>query len=454
MPKTIIEKGAEVAAHAMKDHKNKLSTVPNASARSTGATRITAMLQNVNIIPAIDYTKTAGTNKNFDSYFPWHAACIATWYKEMGLVIPTTGANTAQGWVAFFKNKKQTSTTPIIGAVVVYGTSETNKAAHHLGLVVQIKNGVITSLQVTQQFVVYSLQLVAVNTKQVLEYILPEKTPATVAKEVAEATALQKITGEFYYPDPNDETKQHIVYNQYTKSTGVRQAPWSLHCYGPLKDGMSPIPWDDKVDDYRVDSASMKKARKAFNLTRKTVPDTGIAINDPGDAPARNYSDLADSGCGVHAAAAVFRMLTGKAIYTPGYLAQIGGNFHSVNVGTDGSSAFNNDSNSLVSKCGCKLVGIINSNNQAGAFTHMKSGGFIIASGGGPSKNGTVPFSGSGHFIYFRAVVGTLSDINRCIWYVGNSYPPENSLKPYTWEQLKAAAGDGRGLKLYAISKA
>jgi len=448
MPKTIIEKGADVATNAMKDFNKNLSTINNAADLKPNP-RITEMLRNVNIIPAIDFTKTLATNRNFNSYFPWHAACIATWYKEAGLVIPTTGANTAQGWVKYFTGKQQTATTPIIGAVIVYGTTEANKAAHHLGLVVKIKNGVITSLEVRQTFIAFALQLVVVNPKQVIEYILPKKTPATVAKDAVEATALAKLTGEFYYPDPNDAAKQHIVYNQYSKSTGARKAPWSLHCYGPLKTGVSAIPWDAGAKGKSIDSAAMVKARKAFNLTRRTVPDTGIAINDT--VPKRNFSDLADSGCGVHAAAAVFRMLTGDEKYTPGYLAQIGGNFHSVNVGTDGTNAFSNAQNSLVTQCECK-VKIINSDDETSAAAHMRAGGFIIAGGGGPSKNGTVPFSGSGHFIYFRAVIENKGKKNT--WFVGNSFPVENSDQPYTWDQLKAAAGTGNGLKLYAISKA
>jgi len=473
MATSIIEKGIEAAVIAQKDYNDGLkSAEPNStdSVVIKSIPRITAMLNNV-MESAIDLSGTSVTNTNYGYLFPWHAACIATWYKEAGIPIPPVPkASSANGWISFYAGADQFSKTPTIGSVVVYGTTEQTIEANHLGLVVKIDGGVISALEVVKSSTTRTLELVTINTAQVDRYILPAAFPETKKNTPAEVNAAAKDTGEFYYPDPNDatRTKQHLVYNQKSSAAGAA-APWALHCYGPLKTGVSAIPWDDGAVGATQNSPAMKAARRAFNLTRESVPPSGIAINEPGF-----YTDLTDSGCGLHAAAAVFRMLTGNEKYTPGYLAEIGGDFHQRDIGTYHAFINNNGVNSLVYKCGCKFVKSIDpATGENWAIEHMKNGGFIIAAGGGPGlttaqktdnknakaaklppvwlPNGLAPFSGSGHFIYLRLVIAKTKT-----WYVGNSYTPENSKTPYKWSDLLANAYGraGKSLKLYAISKA
>ena len=478
MATSIIEKGIEAAVIAQKDYNDGLkSAEPNStdSVVIKSIPRITAMLNNV-MESAIDLSGTSETNTNYGYLFPWHAACIATWYKEAGIPIPPVPkASSANGWISFYAGADQFSKSPTIGSVVVYGTTEQTIEANHLGLVVKIDGGVISALEVVKNSTTRTLELVTINTAQVDRYILPAAFPETKKNTPAEVTAAAKATGEFYYPDPNDvtRTKQHLVYNQNSVAAGAA-APWALHCYGPLKQGVKVIPWDDGAEGATQNDPLMMAARKAFNLTRVSVPaNTGIVINKPGF-----YTDLQNSGCGLHAAAAVFRMLTGNKKYTPGYLAEIGGEFHQRDIGTYHSFINNNNATSLVAQCGCKFVKSIDpATGEAFAVEHMQKGGFIIAAGGGPGltdaqkaenkaakeagikplpwlPNGLAPFSGSGHFIYLRAVVVKPGKANT--WYVGNSFTPENSTTSYTWAKLleNAYGRAGKSLSLYAISKA
>lgn len=445
MAKSIIEKGIDAAVIALKDFKAGLTSAgPNSidPIVINSKPRITAMLNNV-MESAIDKNKTPETNTNYGYLFPWHAACIATWYKEAEIPIPSTGASSANGWIKFFAGADQFSKSPTIGAVVVYGTTEQTIEANHLGLVVKIDEGIISSLEVVTKGTTRTLEIVQINPAQVNRYILPAAVPETKKSEPAEASAESVATGEFYYKDLSDPLgkKMHLVYNQKK----VPGAPWLLHCYGPLKPNVAAIDWDNGAKGEAQDTKNMKAARKAFNLTRQTVPYNGVVVNNP-----TTYSDLGNSGCGLHAAAAVFRMLTGDTKYNPGYLAQIGGNYHALNAGTYHTAFNNNNNTSLVAQCGCKFVESIRNDDEASAVKHMQSGGFIIASG-----SGTTPFTKGGHFIYLRAVVVNKNKANT--WYVGNSAPPDNSMTQYTWATLNAAATNSskvKNLTLYAISKA
>jgi hypothetical protein len=123
-------------------------------------------------------------------------------------------------------------------------------------------------------------QAVIINPSSVVTYVYPQpiEDSQLVATAAAQETAIEKYTGEIYFPDPNNKTKQHLVYIQKGDENTTKgfTAPWALHCYGPLKQGASAIAWDDGAKGKPVDSAEMKKASKAFNLTRQTVPiDTG-----------------------------------------------------------------------------------------------------------------------------------------------------------------------------------
>jgi hypothetical protein len=128
-------------------------------------------------------------------------------------------------------------------------------------------------------------------------------------------------------------------------------------------------------------------------------------------------------------------MLTGNDSINPGYLAQIGGNFHSINVGSAHTAFYDpgNPQKTLTFKCGCTSF-TISTGDETKATKHMNNGGFIIAVG-----KGAAPFSTGGHFIYFRAVVVNTGKANT--WYVGNSYGPlPTSTMKYTWAELKISS--------------
>ena len=458
---TIIEQGIKSAVIAYKEW-GLMSANPGNSATAViqSSARIKAMLANVSMLgttQGIDLKLKLSNNQsnpNYGYFFPWHAACVATWWKEAGIPIPTAGAMSAPGWIKFFAGKKQEGLTPIIGCVVIHGTTEKKREATNIGLVIKLTpDGQVTAMEVvtkkTGAIYISIAQPVIINPSSVVAYVYPQPIDVSqlVAIETARETAIEKYTGEIYFTDPNNKTKQHLVYIQRgdKNTTGGFTAPWALHCYGPLKKGASAIDWDDGAKGKSIDSAEMKKACKAFNLTRLTVPESGKAINDPGDAPAGNYSDLGNSGCGLHAGAAVFRMLTGNDSINPGYLAQIGGNFHTANVGSAHAAFYDADSpqNTLTFKCGCTSF-TISTGDEVKAKNHMLAGGFIIAVG-----KGAPPFSTGGHFIYFRAVVVNTGKPNT--WYVGNSYGPlPTSTMQYTWAELKGLAASE--YKLYGIS--
>ena len=456
---TIIEQGINAAVIAIKDIGLISANAGNTAITATQKTRIKAMLANVNMLgttQGIDLKLRLSNNQlnpNYGYFFPWHAACVATWWKEAGIPIPPTGAMSAPGWVKFFAGKKQEGLTPIIGCVVIHGTVEKKREPTNIGLVVKITStGQVIAVEVVTTKItgtnISQAQSVIINPSSVLTYIYPKPIEDSQLKSTAanQETEIEKQTGEIYFPDPNNKTKEHLVYIQRgdKKTTGGFTAPWALHCYGPLKPEAIAIPWDNGAKGKPIDSTEMKNACKAFNLTRQTVPNTGIAIND-GKGEGGHYSDLGNSGCGLHAAAAVFRMLTGTKSINPGYLATIGGNFHSINVGSAHAAFYDAASprNTLTFACGCTSF-TINTNDEPKATKHMNNGGFIIAVG-----KGDAPFSTGGHFIYFRAVVVNTGKENT--WYVGNSYGPlPTSTIKYTWAALKSLASEE--YKLYGIS--
>lgn len=99
------------------------------------AGRIDEMFTNVGL------DNQAKVRKDGSGYY-WCAAAVATWWQEAGLPTPSGGAS-CDNWMNWGKQNGYWSTTPKVGAAVLYGTSSD---AHHIGIVSAVTEtgGVIT----------------------------------------------------------------------------------------------------------------------------------------------------------------------------------------------------------------------------------------------------------------------------------------------------------------------
>ena len=97
--------------------------------------RIDEMFTNVGL------DNQAKVRKSGSGYY-WCAAAVATWWQEAGLETPSGGAS-CDNWMSWGKQKGYWSSTPKIGAAVLYGSTSD---AHHIGIVAAITptGGVIT----------------------------------------------------------------------------------------------------------------------------------------------------------------------------------------------------------------------------------------------------------------------------------------------------------------------
>ena len=78
------------------------------------------------------------------SGYYWCAAAVSSWWKGAGLPIPP-GSASCRNWESWARREGYFSTTPKIGAAILYGTSG---AAHHIGIVAAIdEDGVITTIE-------------------------------------------------------------------------------------------------------------------------------------------------------------------------------------------------------------------------------------------------------------------------------------------------------------------
>ena len=120
-------KGVAAAKIARKDI-GIIETPKNSNAGGEGG-RITAMLKNCGLGPG-----------NF-----WCAAAVTTWWKEAGIKSPASGA--CSTWMNWAKKNGQWSSTPVVGAAVVYHFGR-KAGADHIGLVVHIDpKGTITTIE-------------------------------------------------------------------------------------------------------------------------------------------------------------------------------------------------------------------------------------------------------------------------------------------------------------------
>jgi hypothetical protein len=119
--------GVKAAKIARKDI-GIVETPANSNAGGEGG-RITAMLKNCGLGPG-----------NF-----WCAAAVTTWWKEAGIKSPASGA--CSTWMSWAKKNGQWSSTPVVGAAVIYHFGR-KAGADHIGLVVHIDpKGTITTIE-------------------------------------------------------------------------------------------------------------------------------------------------------------------------------------------------------------------------------------------------------------------------------------------------------------------
>ena len=84
----------------------------------------------------------AKVRKTGSGYY-WCAAAVTTWWKEAGLPLPPNGRASCDFWMNWGKQNGYWSTTPKVGAAVLYGSYS---GAHHIGIVAAItkSGGIIT----------------------------------------------------------------------------------------------------------------------------------------------------------------------------------------------------------------------------------------------------------------------------------------------------------------------
>jgi hypothetical protein len=103
---------------------------------NTGSPRINQMLKNVG------FTKGAF----------WCAAAVSTWWKEAGMKIPpllaTGGPASCMIWMSWGKSNNRFSSTPAIGAAILYHHGKGHAGANHIGLVSSIDaNGKVHTIE-------------------------------------------------------------------------------------------------------------------------------------------------------------------------------------------------------------------------------------------------------------------------------------------------------------------
>jgi len=107
----------------------------------------------------------------------WCAAAVTTWYKAAGAKYPKTSSASCDAWKTWGKKNNLFSTTPVVGAAILYGTSSD---ANHIGIVEKIENGIITTIEGNTTGGGFSRNGVGVfrktaNKKRIVGYVLPSE---------------------------------------------------------------------------------------------------------------------------------------------------------------------------------------------------------------------------------------------------------------------------------------
>ncbi len=119
--------GLKIVKFAKKDIGTTENPLPPNKPENSGA-RVLEMLRNTGI--------------NGPAY--WCAAAVTTWYKAAGARYPKPGSASCDVWMSWAKKNNLFSTTPVVGAAILYGSSSD---AHHIGIVEKIENGIITTIE-------------------------------------------------------------------------------------------------------------------------------------------------------------------------------------------------------------------------------------------------------------------------------------------------------------------
>lgn len=421
VPKLIQDYGKAIALAVSKEIEFGLEENPSGSF-GLGNDRIAAMMANVNCRPGNS---------------PWHAAAVATYFKEadisivppaeetgaevttenneasgseatspatqptVGVPIPTEGASTVTGWLDWGRKTNRFVLTPVMGSAVIIGTIEEDpnesgkrlETATDIGITVQIiDNERVMAALVTQGV----LKLVEVNVQSTLGFILPADkdldpipwTPAGTSGPLPEGKPGYVIV----YSKSNPE-KRHVVFQQ-----GSGAQPGRPGGTNPS----SKVPWN--------------------NLVYGTA----------------GQSTIAGGGCGICSTSAVVRNLTGNQ-EVDAYLfgLRFGGhdygppedakkypkdskNYHAAGPG-GGNGSYRTIMTEVPQKYGLKTK---SNPTKEEAIAVFQKGGYMLGVGSGEK-----PFSGGGHYVYFF-------DYHQGKFYCGNSVLAWNN-QGYTWEHIK-----------------
>ena len=341
---------------------------------------------------------------------PWSTAAIATWFKTAGAEIPTENASLAQGWYDWAVKTKRLSSTPVIGAVILYGTKVVDPTtnvvkvtANQLGCVVQVIDSAIllsTEVQTTttsDNTTPMELKQMQVNVSATLGFIIPSSAPIKVA-----------------------ETKKIIT----KKSNQIASSYLS-----EKKDGIHFV--DGKI------------------VFQQTV---ALGQNPPyGKQKYGGAGDVTEAGCGLCAYASAIRGLSGRTDVDPGYLAKNYGSYHQ----KDSAGKYQGTSHKIFADTsatfGLKSRAVNFNKSKKEIIKTIESGGYPIIAG-----VKLAPYYGGGHFVYIRSY-----DKNSDTFQIGQSYLTSTTIqdmtKSYTFEDLmgKKEGNDTIGtLYCYLITKA
>lgn len=152
--------GLKIVKFAKRDVGTTESPLPPKKPENSG-TRVLEML------------KTAGING--PAY--WCAAAVTTWYKSAGAKYPKSGSASCDVWMSWAKKNKLFSTTPVVGAAVLYGSSSD---AHHIGIVESIDGNRVNTIEGNTSGGGFNRNGVGVfrksaNIKKVIGFVLPSE---------------------------------------------------------------------------------------------------------------------------------------------------------------------------------------------------------------------------------------------------------------------------------------
>ena len=415
--------GAKVANAAIKDYNDKVRENPIQPGKKFSMTgpRVDAYLKVINCDPGK----------------PWGVAAVAAWFKESGAEIPTgkgqaeDAVSAAKGWVAWAKKTKRFSTTPTIGAAIVYGVKTANiESPNHLGCVVQvIDGGRVLSVEAktvttTDGTTTIELQQVEVNNTATMGFITALK--AEQAKAIEKKATVKEVVKNYANVissgpglDPNKKglhvTKEGLIVFQQNGYGGPagQNPPWIRVLYGE--------PWLSETGPPPMGTGP------------------GIGKRSPKKHPSQTglSTDVEEGGCGLCALGAVMRNLTGNVNIDPGKLASKYG-IHHDSHGTK-PSAFG--SNGIPKDFGCTAEGLNIKIDAKQSSKQLKekfdkilaSGAQIVISGGKSDKLG--PFWSKGHYVYIGKHNTQLD-----VYHMGNSWMQTGGMldfyNPYTWDNL------------------